>query len=556
MSISPAREINASVLPGMSVPEWATLAAAAKPELVSPREWSRLPTADKIAQENLAATNLLAGKQPGYTTALEALAGVMPEMPARQRVGIVMPAYNEHATIADTLQLLIRQSSSQGGPVDPELFGITVVVNRPVTDDAAREARDVDQLNRTIVAITNMQAAYPEIDLQYVVVEAPRDKAGVGLARMVGHDLAALRSLRRDASTRETPFYIQTMDADTPRMNPEYLSILLAAPERDGYSKDLYRQAPRLPQSDLQSHPLLHAMDFLWTDTIRSISEHSDSAWTAGAGILVSLFSHASAGGVFPFRLSRGVDEDLRIGIHARLRREPGDSSGQGQIETALFETDPRRPILVIGDLLQTLQERNMLEQRGVLTRDLHDIATLLKSYLDFHDTEIRGKNSPHYDTTAWLESSEAFEKAVPAHVVELIANSYRELMRVEISLDRAKRVFPAAANVYADFTSGQSAYSIMRGTYNKLELAVAQGALAEPDAAGSEAMQQIFSEASDTATEMMAAVLRSHGFEVEIEKADPTPPGGGPSDRLAAPIRIVSTEGYRQQLLRELAQA
>lgn len=550
MDLAAARTIDASLLPGLSLAAWRDLSCGPR-HVVPPMVWSTLPPPAKIEEERGAVRELFARKDAGYVRALDGLAEVMPAMSPAQRIGIVMPAYNEQSVITTTLDLLVRQSTSRGGLVDPSHFGVTVVVNRPVTDDPQREGRDRANLMQTVVAITNYQAAHPEIDLQYVVVEAPRAVAGVGLARMVGHDLAALRSSRRER--QDAPFYIQTMDADTPRMNPRCVSILLESLDRDGYSKDFYRQAPTLPLQDMRRYPLLHAMDFLWTDTIRAIAENTDSAWTAGAGILVSLYAHAGAGGIFPFRLNRGVDEDLRIGIHARLRRESGDITGQGQIEEPIYETDPRRVILVIGDLLQTLGERGLLTERGPLTRDIHDIATLLRSYLDFHETEIRVQNSPHHDSLDWLATPEAFARAVPPQVVEVIANSYRELMRVEVSLDCAKRQIQKAASVYEGFTSGQSAYSIMRGTYNHLELEFASdGSFESPDR---EVMEEIFRLASDRATNMMVRVLRDRGFEVAVDDADPAPPGALPTDILASPIRIISSEGYRERLAAHLAQ-
>lgn len=531
-------------LPGFKRSDWPSLSRA--PEAVIPLcTWEQLSTSEKIQHEQQAIAEYFSRKNPDYVHAIVSRVDELPAMSATQRITLVVPAYNEHASIGEALKALLGQTPSHGGAADPSLWGALIVVNRPVVSDAERNAIDSDNMAKTISQIEAFKSAHPELDIHYVKAEIPAPIAGVGMARMIGHDVCAMRSLKRPSDQRVAPWFIQTFDADNSKLHPEYLPRLLSQIEADNFSKDFYREAPRFPLEDLRSCPLLHASDILWTETLRGIAWNGGSPWTAGAGILVSGYAHFSAGGVFPFKYDVGVDEDLRIGIHAKALRGAEGLNALGDFKLPLFETDPRRNLLAIGDLLATIQQEGVTEPLQPFSQNLADIATLLSSYRNFHETAIRGKNYPKHPDTSWLDSPESFREAVPAVALQILANSYLDLIRIDLSVHLFVEKFEWAKEVYSKFARGDFAYSTMRGLCQAEALSRLHGA--SEDQAEAKEIREIFCDAAATASSVMSEILQSYGIDAVKMEVDPLPPAEGSPFPIM--LHITSTDRYREYL-------
>jgi hypothetical protein len=223
--------------------------------------WENLAIPEKIQHEQQAIAGYFSRKDTEYVHAIVSAVDALPPMPATQRITLIVPAYNEHASISEALNALLKQTPSHGGAADPSLWGALIVINRPVVSDAERNRVDAENMADTIKQIEEFKKAHPELDLNYVKAEIPASLAGVGMARMIGHDICAMRSFTRPSDARVAPWFIQTFDADNSKLHPEYLPRLLGQIEADNFNKDFYREAPRFPLEELRRCPLLHATD-------------------------------------------------------------------------------------------------------------------------------------------------------------------------------------------------------------------------------------------------------------------------------------------------------
>lgn len=543
---------NPSFLPGLAQEDWPNVAKPGRPFEIPYSEWRELGHAARIGSENNAVRSYLGTKDEAYRIELARVAALIPEMPAEQSVNVVIPAYNEDATIGPTLYALLQTASSS----EIASWGITVVVNRPLrsissASDAERDTREAQALEATIETIEEIRRQFPALDLQYVVVEPPAAVAGVGLARALGHDLVALRSLNRDEAQRSTPLYVQTLDADTVALNPNFISVVLSHLRDDQYQRDFFRQRTHYPVSDMKQHPLLHAMNFFWVDTISTLSRHTDMAWTTGAATLVSLHASAATGGVIPFRFTNGVDEDIRIGTAIRLRRGMGNPEGQGEIPEPLVFTDPSRALLGVKDILRGVQSSGLTEGRGYLTRDMHEMARLIKYWRNFDTAALEQIERSGDGNLSWLESQEAFEAAVPPVVLEVLANSFRELAREGLVQQFARGMSPRAAEIYSHFSEGRTPFCAMSDEFTVWERSVRDSAANTEDPAVAE-LREVFERASVKATQLVIEIMRSHGIEAhEALGVDLTPPGPEADAPVPWAINVRSTAGYREDLQR-----
>jgi hypothetical protein len=248
---------------------------------------------------------------------------------------------------------------------------------------------------------------------------------------------------------------------------------------------------------------------------------------------------------VFPFKYDVGVDEDLRIGIHAKGLRASEGLKAQGDFRLPLFETDPRRNLLAIGDLLATIEQEGVTEPLQPFSQNLADIATLLSSYRNFHETAIRGKNYPKHDDTSWLDSPERFQEAVPHVALQILANSYLDLIRIDLSVHLLVERFDWAQEIYSQFTRGDFAFSTMRGQCQSEALSRLHAE--SGNNAEAVAIRKIFADAAETASSVMSEILHSYGIEANKMDVDPLPPAEGRPFPIT--LHITSTERYREYL-------
>lgn len=541
-----------SAVPGLKPEDWASITSPQRHPLPSVNDYAKLSTAEKIALENTAIHSYLDQKSPEYRAEIERIAQALPPMSPRCKLELVAPAYNEHATIGDTLKAVANASNVLNSLFSRDEWGLTVIVNRPVTNDPQREATDSENLKVTVNAIDGFQRANPDFRLSFLVLECPKEKANVGLARAVVHDVTAMRSALRPTETREAPMYIQTIDADTTHLNPQFFDIILGRLAADGYSMDFYRERDEFPADVITHYPMAHVIDFMWNDTISRLAFKTDQAWTVGRCMTVSLLAHCSAGGVYPFKFQGGVDEDIRIGTTIRLMRGMGNTSGQAEIDEPLLESDATRALMGITEVLQAHERGDLDHDGGKLTRDLHEAARLLKYYRNFHELDIVSSDQFRQPDASWLESKEKFEKAMPLLAIEAIANSFRQLAIDSLLQQNLRLVSQDARDIFAHFSEGRAPYSTMI-----LQMTDWCGEVMDnpvhPQRRFVEGAIQL---ANREASLMTLGILKARGIEAYLDENEVVglSDGTGPESRIPRPVRVTGVEGLRQSLIQKLS--
>ncbi len=533
-------EINSGVLGSPAIrTEVNQLTVQAAETLLPYEQWTALCDRERIQYENDAITALFATRDPGYQAEVQRVAASLPPMPPEQRISIVAPAYNETENLGNLLTSIEQQLAD----IDPKLWGSTIVLNCPMEEDGSVLPANRRQIEASSAIIDAFREAHPELNINYVIATPPRPRACTATARMIGNETEMARSLMRDPEQRTGTAYIVAIDADTPALYRTFLRTIVDNIQQDGGVKDFYRMRGTFTDEDRIRYPLLNVVEMMWNETTSEIAQVTRSPWTITRGVAFSMYQHAATGGVLPIKYKYGNDEDLRIGLN--IRRHRADSSTFGDIDTPMFTQNSRRETLVVGDLLRTLQEEG-----PAMTRRLHDIATLLDSYLDFNNTLIRGQNSPAMESDLWLSSQEEFEAAIQPAAVEVMANSWLELIRTEVALelthDNPTPAFGRVRRIYDVFWKGRITYPVMRTTFNKMEAELME----VPE------FREIQAQAFAIAIERMNSILVRNGIETEVSEANPVAPGREKNDPMQAPIRVVSLENYRQKLTNELRRA
>ncbi len=531
-------------LPGICQSQWPSLSNLRAERIESFDTWKSLSFSERVAAERSAVIHYLNQHSLEYQATLIEASRQSARMPAQQCLSIVIPAYNEHDNIGGTVGELIKLINLKDKGYFSAQIGIVVVLNRPTGHTDERDMADRQSLKQSSRILLELSTQYPEIDLCILQVEAPREIACVGLARKVGHDFTALRSLERSGSVHErNPHYIQTFDADTAGIHQDFLENIFVSLKSHNFSKDVYRQSPSFPRTDMQQTPLLHALNSFWYGTTAALAERTDNPWTAGAGILVSLYAHSSAGGVFPFRFERGVDEDLRIGVHAYKLRASREAVGD--LQGALFDTDPRRWIVVNGDLLQELQSSDLNLDTRELPEKFEHISSALLTYLDFNSASLRAAQAPRPLDCSWLETSESFKAALPLLALETLANGYRSFVERTLRFAQASSCVREAQELQAQFLSGKCARSESNLKFDAFFNAAVQSADTEPELRAT--LLLCHARAAEQADEIIASLLEQMGLPFEfVEQPQERLPESGKIERR---FRFYSYGDYSKRL-------
>lgn len=279
------------------------------------------------------------------------------------------------------------------------------------------------------------------------------------------------------------------------------------------------------------------------------MSEKTDHPWTAGAGILVSLYSHAEAGGVFPFKFDSGVDEDFRIGYHAVAIRE--DKDNLCQIEPVLFETDPRRLIVVANDLIAQIQEDYLSADSTSISKDYSSVVTGFKTYLNFHTSLIRTKNNPVQNDPTWIFNPSDFNSVLPTFAIEVVANAYREFVRENLAFHYSKDKFEKVDQAVRNFEGGEFAWYYATKAYSEFEAHISKEIRA-----GSKdpVFRKILNKAARESSLIIKKILENHGFECSINECDSLPSGSEPTSPIPLAVRITNVDQYRERLKKKVA--
>jgi hypothetical protein len=342
------------------------------------------------------------------------------------------------------------------------------------------------------------------------------------------------------------------MDGDTTKLSAEFFRIIFDQLRSTNFEGDYYRQRDRFPREAIARFPLLHSFDFMWNDLISDLSMRTDQAWTIGRCTLISVGAHCAAGGVMPFRLVNGVDEDIRIGTHINLlRNRRGERSHAIQIQEHVLESDPARALRGMSEVLDAVNRAGVGEPIP-LTRDLHEAARLLKYYRNFHDLHLTDPLSYAEPNLGWLGSEGEFERALPRRALELCANSYFQLAQEELYLERLREESRIAEMIYGLFESGRHPYSSARDLVFRwrAQKDLPQEVTGRPPL-NPQVIESIHHDCAAEAAQLMCDILERQGIiaRVRSDVRGYAPATGKADEVLPQPIEVVESALYRAKL-------
>lgn len=376
-----------------------------------------------------------------YFNLVMRLASRIPPMHEDCRISCVIPVYNEERVIKQTLDEYSYQN------FDTAKYEIIFVI-------VGREGYSKDQTH-TIIAQwinENRYAPYRLLD-----IEVPRGFDNVGFSRKLGHDVAFLRSIKRERQAG--PLYFLCDDADCLSVDHNLLRNVVRRldnhPETDALKRSVVRDPRVLTKHDVLhieralthltefaffrryahkfSDPLLYYTDRKMTDAqfwLRTQTCGGDLAISAEALALIR-------GGFEPVKRS----EDLILGAKLAVLRGLPTSLG----------------ILLNSKSVQTMSTRSAQSARrmeAILSRKIESGTFTMSAFHNFGDEEFTaflredaGIQSPEYLKFSQLDNLKDYELC---EVVDSLLEYYTKKFFLY--------VFPArrfeACKLYAAFLS------------------------------------------------------------------------------------------------------
>ncbi|MGE5392844.1 MAG: hypothetical protein ACM3NH_03825, partial [Candidatus Saccharibacteria bacterium] len=342
-------------------------------------------------------------QENGYKEELERLEKSVAPMDEKTRVAINIPAYNEESNLRRLLESYTQQIDSKGNPLDPRLYEINFILNRP-----AGAASD-----RSAVIINQFRREHPEFKINSVDVEFPKDKAGVGLARKYITDLTLLRSAHR--TSQEGALYIQSEDADLLEVDPRVVESVMSKLDRHPELDGLRGQQDRYPEIMMENDMLFlnrRAEDF-WEVLMRDKKFRpegvpDDFVWnrvvTGGWNTAYTAEVYAQIHGYTPLKVGEDMDIGQRISMLRGRKTEGRIVPNVGSVETVATRThsSPRRFI--------------------------HSLASGIDPYSDF------GNESIKFETNEQLMDKispyRRLDKSNSAQLERLLEGKYRYMIR------------------------------------------------------------------------------------------------------------------------------
>lgn len=173
------------------------------------------------------------------------------------KISICIPAYRESWIIANTLKhYTLHQIDHTGKSLDPNIFEINILINKPNADTPDDEA-----MQEEIQAFRKTYCEY-HINIAQVTYNFPK-KPIIGLIFKDIADAVIMRNLSRTSlwEKEKSRLILRTAGADVESLNPLLLSRTLSIFSNSNVVA--HRWETRLPPELLQSFPLLHVMQTL-----------------------------------------------------------------------------------------------------------------------------------------------------------------------------------------------------------------------------------------------------------------------------------------------------
>ena len=169
------------------------------------------PVERNVRREQAAIEQYIMQEPLGYRKDVVFFAQQMGPMDPECRVAVAMPAFQEGQNIYRTLEEYCKQTDKEGNVLDPRLFEIDVLDNRPDNPDIPwDDTRD---------EVVRFVAEHPGVRIKLIQQAFPPSDARVGFARKLLTDVIVARSADRE-DRQVAPLYIESEDADLERVDP------------------------------------------------------------------------------------------------------------------------------------------------------------------------------------------------------------------------------------------------------------------------------------------------------------------------------------------------
>ncbi len=174
----------------------------------------------KLAQENYLSDSFSLDRTRAQR--IKAVAKRFGKMSASCKISICIPAYRESSLLRNTLlNYTIYQTDLEGVPLNPELFEVNILINRP------NEFSERDTLMLDVIREFKTEFPAYHINIAEIIYDF-HEKAVMGLIFKDIADAVILRNMKRNISTRDkSRLILRTAGADVEALNPLLLSRTL-----------------------------------------------------------------------------------------------------------------------------------------------------------------------------------------------------------------------------------------------------------------------------------------------------------------------------------------
>jgi len=325
----------------------------------------------------------LNGATAGYYEELESLNSLLPPMSEKCQFSIVIPAYNEEDKIEKMIRGWTEQLSPNNTPVDPELFEIIILINRPNSQrEYDHTLQRIDALkkrppyNKYHIFPVEKTFNFPEKgEIKTTIINGQKIEVNggvrMGLVYSVAADLAVLRNSQRKNSSVKTNLLLRTGGADAYARNPHFISRTLR----------IFNENPKIEQynsrADYPSRIYEHLPLFHVVDRFREIMNllYTQKKSHLGLGTY-RMGLYCEAGGFNPdepVREEVNLNTRMRQRIAQKVASEEGKRKDYIRRESLLNAIDdPRRTLAALWEGIPILyaygrfDDRERISQMGV----------------------------------------------------------------------------------------------------------------------------------------------------------------------------------------------
>ncbi|MBX4204686.1 MAG: glycosyltransferase family 2 protein, partial [Candidatus Doudnabacteria bacterium] len=348
-----------------------------------------------------------------YVDELRQLKDSMRPMSDQTRVAIMIPAYNEAANLERLLDQYTKQIESNGKKLDPRIYEIDIIVNRPQGAPA----------DNSVDVIKKFKDEHPEYQINVIDKEFPRESAGVGLARKYLADLILLRSQERKNPTGQ--LYMESEDADLLEVDPETVVRLMNKYDKNPELDALRGKQDRYPEVMAKNDMffLNRRMDDFWEVLMRDKKFRpkdvpNNFVWnrvvTGGWNTSFTAEVYAQIGGYSPLK----VGEDMYIGemISVFRGKRKGDNI-EPNVKT-----------------ISTIATRSDSSPRRYLDAMIRGI----DPYADFHNESIKFKSID--DFLQQIKPYETLNESNTRQLETLLSGKYRHMIKPLIGEEQGEK--------------------------------------------------------------------------------------------------------------------